>query len=244
MQQVRFQLPLPFQHQPRFDADDFIRACSNQAALAWLRDRLAGAAAGAVGSGRLRQDPPAAYLGAADGRDLAVGPGADRSRWLPRMGLWRWTMPTWSATRPCCSSPERRADRHLRVLLSGRTAPARWPVRLPDLSSRLRAITAVEIGPPDDRSAGALLIRLLADRQLRGQSDAVQEWLLLRLPRSPAVLREAVARLDRASLVSRERISAAACGSRCWTKFPLWSAGNRSASGAAPSSSAAPLPVR
>jgi chromosomal replication initiation ATPase DnaA len=30
----------------------------------------------------------------------------------------------------------------------------------------------------------------------------VQKWLLLRLPRSPAVLREAVARLDRESLVS------------------------------------------
>ena len=40
-------------------------------------------------------------------------------------------------------------DRGLRVLLAGRTPPSRWPVRLPDLSSRLRAITAVEIRPPE-----------------------------------------------------------------------------------------------
>ena len=38
-------------------------------------------------------------------------------------------------------------DRGLRILLAGRTPPSRWPTRLPDLSSRLRAITAVEIRP-------------------------------------------------------------------------------------------------
>jgi chromosomal replication initiation ATPase DnaA len=41
----------------------------------------------------------------------------------------------------------------------------------------------------------------MADRQLV-VSQAVQKRLLLRLPRSPAVLREAVARLDEESLVS------------------------------------------
>ena len=36
------------------------------------------------------------------------------------------------------------------VLLVGRAAPAHWPVRLRDLDSRLRAITAVEVEAPDD----------------------------------------------------------------------------------------------
>ena len=97
-------------------------------------------------------------------------------------------------------------DRGLFVLLSSRTPPARWPVRLPDLTSRLRSITPVEIGPPDDDLLRALLMRLLADRQL-AVPRSVQEWLLLRLPRSPGALREAVARLDLASLASGRAIT-------------------------------------
>jgi chromosomal replication initiation ATPase DnaA len=90
-------------------------------------------------------------------------------------------------------------DRALKVLLAGRLPTSRWPVRLPDLSSRLRAIAAVEIGAPDDDLLAALLIRLLADRQLR-VTRAVQTRLLTRLPRSAEAMRHAVARLDRASL--------------------------------------------
>ena len=89
----------------------------------------------------------------------------------------------------------------LPVLLAARTPPARWPVRLPDLASRLRAVTAVEILPPEESLLRALLLRLLADRQLAVRPD-LQDWLLLRLPRSPAALREAVARLDRAALAA------------------------------------------
>ena len=72
-------------------------------------------------------------------------------------------------------------------------------MRLRDLASRLRAVTAVEILPPDDALLHALLARLLADRQQRVPLPT-QEWLLTRLPRTPAALREAVERLDRAAL--------------------------------------------
>ena len=37
------------------------------------------------------------------------------------------------------------AEARLPVLLAARTAPARWPVSLPDLASRLRATTAVAL---------------------------------------------------------------------------------------------------
>ena len=87
------------------------------------------------------------------------------------------------------------------MLLAARQAPARWPVRLPDLASRLRAITAVEILPPEDELLHALLARLLARRRL-AVTEAVQDWLLLRLPRSAAAMREAAARLDRAQLAA------------------------------------------
>ena len=36
------------------------------------------------------------------------------------------------------------------LLLTSREPPARWPVGLPDLSSRLAAIPAVRLAPPDD----------------------------------------------------------------------------------------------
>ena len=54
----------------------------------------------------------------------------------------------------------------LPILLAAPAPPSRWPVRLPDLASRLRAITAVEIGPPEDALLRTLLARLLAERQL------------------------------------------------------------------------------
>ncbi|HEY2621685.1 MAG TPA: hypothetical protein VGI78_30415, partial [Acetobacteraceae bacterium] len=91
------------------------------------------------------------------------------------------------------------SEARLPVLLAARAPPSRWIVRLPDLASRLRAITAVELGPPEDTLLRALLVRMLADRQLR-PPEALQEWLVRRLPRSAAALREAVARLDAAAL--------------------------------------------
>jgi chromosomal replication initiation ATPase DnaA len=94
------------------------------------------------------------------------------------------------------------AERAEGLLLIGREPPARWPVRLPDLRSRLRAITAVGIGPPGDALLAALLAKLFADRQLRVGPD-VQAWLLARLPREAAALAEAVARLDHTALIMR-----------------------------------------
>ena len=64
----------------------------------------------------------------------------------------------------------------------------------------------MEIGPPEDTLLRALLARLLADRQLR-LPEAVQEWLVRRLPRSAAALHEAVARLDAVALDQHRNIT-------------------------------------
>jgi chromosomal replication initiation ATPase DnaA len=90
------------------------------------------------------------------------------------------------------------------VLLASRTAPARWPVGLRDLASRLRAITAVEVEAPDDDLLRGLLLHWLAERQLVA-SEPLHGRLLKHLPRDAEVLRTAVARLDREALVSRKR---------------------------------------
>jgi len=92
------------------------------------------------------------------------------------------------------------------VLLAARTPPSRWPATLPDLDSRLRAIHAVGLGQPDEALLNALLARLIAERQMRVE-EGVQKYLLARLPRNCAAIREAAARLDRASLSAGTRVT-------------------------------------
>jgi chromosomal replication initiation ATPase DnaA len=95
-------------------------------------------------------------------------------------------------------------ERGQALLLAGEAPPARWPVRLPDLRSRLRGTTAVAVGPPGDALLAALLAKHFAERQLR-VDPALQAWLLARLPRDAASLAEAAARLDRAALAGGGR---------------------------------------
>jgi chromosomal replication initiation ATPase DnaA len=196
------QLPLPFEHQPSYEPSDFIAACSNRDALAWLDapwpdQRLA--LFGPPGCGKSHM---LRIWQRRTGAILLIGSTLANLDQIPLQGAL-------ALDEADCITDETlllhllntARDRDLRLLLTGRRPPARWPVHLPDLSSRLRAITAVEINPPDDKLLAALLRRLVADRQL-AMSQPAQDWVLHHLPRSPAVLREVVALLDRESLAS------------------------------------------
>ena len=92
------------------------------------------------------------------------------------------------------------------LLLTGRTPPARWPVSLADLRSRLRALPAVAVLSPDDSLLAALRVKLFADRQLRVAADLVH-YLVGRLERSPDAARRAVAALDEAALAKGREIT-------------------------------------
>lgn len=205
----RLQLPLPFKHQPRFEAGDFIPARSNRDALAWLdidwpEHRLALFGAAGTGKSHLLH-----IWAQRTGAVLLGGPAVTNLADLPASGAVALDdADTITDETLLFHLLNTARDRGLRLLLSARTAPARWPVRLPDLSSRLRAITAAEIQAPAEGLLAALLKRLAVDRQLV-MTQAAQDWLLLHLPRSPAVLREAVAQLDRRSLVSGGAITRA-----------------------------------
>ncbi|MCW8308521.1 DnaA/Hda family protein [Acidiphilium sp. PA] len=85
------------------------------------------------------------------------------------------------------------------VLMTSRTPPARLAIELGDLASRLRASLTIQIEPAEPALLDAMLVRLAAARQMT-ISSSVQQFLLGRLPRRPAVLREAIARLDRYAL--------------------------------------------
>jgi len=83
------------------------------------------------------------------------------------------------------------------LLLTARTRPAAWPVALPDLRSRLNALTVAEIGEPDDALMIAVMEALFRERHIRAAPD-LYEFLLRRMERSVAAARAVVARLDQA----------------------------------------------
>lgn len=199
------QFALPFPHRPAYAADAFLAAPSNADALAWL-DRT--------------PDWPCRRL--ALWGEAGCGKTHLLHRWAERSGaalLCPAALQAEPPSRPVALddadlAPERKllhflnaaAELRLPVLLAGRAPPARWKLAVPDLASRLRATVAVQIRPAGDPLLHALLARLLAERQL-AVPEPVQATLLARLPRHPAALRDAVARLDRLTLATGRRVT-------------------------------------
>jgi chromosomal replication initiation ATPase DnaA len=94
------------------------------------------------------------------------------------------------------------------VLLTARWSPALWPVSLPDLSSRLRALPVVSVAPPDERLLRALMLKLAADRQIE-LDDNVVNFVLARIERSFTGVQETIAQLDREALRQKRPVSRA-----------------------------------
>lgn len=200
------QLPLMIPARPVYDETSFLAAASNEAARTWL--------------GRTEVWPD---------RRLALWGGADRGKthllriWAGRIRADVLSGPSLSGFPEVASrfgvavDDADRADQaallHLLntardldrpVLLAARQPPAHWATTLLDLGSRLRAMTAVEVEAPEDELLRQLLLHWLAERRLVAD-ETLHDRLLLRLPRSPDVLRAAVARLDQDALASRKR---------------------------------------
>ena len=86
-----------------------------------------------------------------------------------------------------------------RLLVTGRTPPARWAFTLPDLASRLSVFRTVELGPPDDSVLSAVLGKLFTDRQI-SPPETLIPYLVRRMDRSFAAARRLVAELDHRAL--------------------------------------------
>lgn len=84
------------------------------------------------------------------------------------------------------------------LLLTARTRPTAWAAALPDLRSRLNALTVAEIGEPDDALLIAVLEALLREKHIRAAPD-LYEFLLRRMERSVTAARAVVSRLDEAA---------------------------------------------
>lgn len=218
------QLPLAFDHKPAMGGVDFLVAASNAEAVAWLRrwprwptpililhgppgcGKTHLARAFAEDSGAALVDPrvlaggdplalfervPAAVVDDAE-RCVGVAGGTGGGTGGGEAGLLHLINAA--------------GERGRTVLLTGGEPPARWPVALADLRSRLNAGCTVRINEPDDNLMRAVLGKLFVDRQLRVGED-VLSYLLARMERSLAVARSLVQRIDAAALAQRRAVT-------------------------------------
>jgi len=207
------QLPLPFAETPGFLEEDFVGGPSNELARKWLEKpefwtnrRLVLWGDSGCGKSHLlhiwaKAHGAAVYEGLALRGLVAVpdGPMAvdDADAVADETALFHLLNGAADAGHP--------------VLLTARTPPARQNFGLADLASRLRGSLAVAILPPDEAMLDALLTRLIAERQLSLRLE-VRNFLMTRLPRSPAAFREAIARLERAASAGIRPTKQAAAG--------------------------------
>ena len=81
------------------------------------------------------------------------------------------------------------------LLLTARKPPTAWPAALPDLRSRLNALTIAEISAPDDEVLSGVLEKFFRERNIRPHDD-VYPYLLRRMERSIPGAQDIVRRLD------------------------------------------------
>lgn len=98
------------------------------------------------------------------------------------------------------------------LLLTGNGAPSKWGITLPDLASRIGGTSVATLEAPDDTLLAALLVKLLADRQLTPKPDLIP-YLLPRMGRSFQEVGDLVARLDAASLAKKRPVTRALAAS-------------------------------
>ena len=98
------------------------------------------------------------------------------------------------------------AERGGHLILAARRPASAWPLKLADLSSRLRAAPSVAVSEPDDQLLADVIIKLLKDRQLDIGDDVVR-YAVLRMERSFDAAGRLAAALDAASLAARRPIS-------------------------------------
>jgi chromosomal replication initiation ATPase DnaA len=207
------QLPLELGHRASYGGEDFLVAPCNEAAVAWL-DRWPEwpgpglAIHGPAGCGKTH----IAHVFQAGAQARLLRPG-DLERASPAGLIEGYRACVLDEAPPVPERPllhlfNALAEKGGHLLIVSRLPPARWGLGLPDLASRLSALPAVRIDPPDDSLVEALLVKLFADRQIT-VAPGVVAYLTARLERSFDALLRAVDRLDRESLARHRRVSLA-----------------------------------
>lgn len=98
------------------------------------------------------------------------------------------------------------AEHRTPLLFTGRSAPARWTVELPDLASRLSSLPAFQIEGPDDILMSRLVLKLFDDRSI-SVDPRVCNYIALRGRRSYVAIAEIIETLDRRSVETHAPIT-------------------------------------
>lgn len=205
------QIPLDFGHEPAFAEDDFLVTDGNAQAHGWIMrwpdwPGFALALAGPPASGKSHL----AHMFAQRSGGVVVAAPALTVDGVPALAEQGAV-----AIEDADQGVDETALFHLHnllretkgsLLLTGRDAPARWTIALPDLRSRLSALPLAVIGAPDDALLQALLLKLFADRQLRVTPE-ILAYLLPRMERSFHAARALVERIDSAALALKRPIT-------------------------------------
>lgn len=207
------QLVFELGHRPASGREDFLVAPSNEVAVALIDawpewpDRIV-ALSGPSGSGKTHL----AEVWRMASRAVSLAPSTLADADIPGLVAQRAIILEDLAALP---PQAERALFHLvnlvraeaaHLLITSREPLARLPLSLPDLTSRLKSVPQVELGPPDDALLAGILVKLFDDRQLR-VTPAVIAYLASRIERSVAAARAIVEELDRASLSGKRAIT-------------------------------------
>lgn len=94
------------------------------------------------------------------------------------------------------------------LLFTSRQRPVAWRVKVPDLRSRLNAITVAELDEPDDDVLGQVILKLFRERNIR-PTDDVLPYLLRRIERSIPAARDLVTLIDETADAEQRPVSRA-----------------------------------
>lgn len=94
------------------------------------------------------------------------------------------------------------------LLFTAGSPPTTWPIAIPDVASRLRALPVITLQAPDDAMLRAVIVKLAADRQLL-LDESVVSYIATHIERSFVAARKTVVALDRESLRQRRPVTRA-----------------------------------
>src|SRR5690606_37259587 len=210
------QIPLNLEHQPGYHRDDLIVTASNRAAVElvdrwpnWLTPVVV--LAGPTGAGKThlaeiwRSTTDALLVQANSIDENTVASAAERPVLIDDIGGEPFEE---TGLFHLINSVRQHAAQGPgpSLLMTSRQRPANWKVQLPDLASRLKAATVVEIAEPDDLLLSGVIYKLFADRQVSVEAHVVS-YLVSRMERSLPFAIQLVDRLDQAALEQKSRIT-------------------------------------
>jgi len=210
------QIPLPLPHDAAMGADDFLVTDSNRAAAAWIDQWPQWPAPGVIVTG-----PSASgkthllhlWLARSDGRPLTVNEliAQDSAALTAASKHIAFDNADALAGNAAAEEDLFHLYNHLKtiqgsLLLTMQGGAGQAGFVLPDLRSRLLTLPVAALGAPDDMLLAALIVKQFRDRQIDLDAGVV-DYLMPRMARNGAGIRDLVERLDHASLAEGRKIT-------------------------------------